>query len=275
MSGECDSPRRRSTCSSCRERTCEQQHGAGPRGGLERRPRRAAAFRRAQPDGSPLPPSAVSTAPTRSPGERERKCSYEGMGFVADLVTRRQALSRFGGGSPAPMGVDDVLYIIDPMRGRPSFTGGDALTHYYGPEQGRQFFTRVTPRYMIRDACMRVLSLPSCAALCICACTRRHERGSREGSRICVSLSPPCGSPSRVASRAERGRVHFTQARWPSAPVCVHSGVGAKRRGRTSERRSERDSTRARERAGGSTRGRERGVLHEVLVQAPPCPFRS
>ena len=76
----------------------------------------AAAFRRAQPDVPPLPPSAVSTAPTRSPGERERKRSYERVGFVADLVTRRQALSQFGGGSPAPMGsqIGFYIYIMDP-----------------------------------------------------------------------------------------------------------------------------------------------------------------
>ena len=87
-----------------------------------------------------------------------------------------------------------------------------------------------------------------------------------------------------AASAAMRERRRLTSegapsSRAPSAVVCtplkpvghrrLSAGVGqgsAKRRGRTSER----DSTQARERAGGSTRGRERGVLHEVLVQAPP-----
>ena len=63
----------------------------------------SSALRHANPDGPPLPPSALSTAPSRTSGERAQALE-EGGGLVAYLVTRRQALVLFGGGSPAPMG---------------------------------------------------------------------------------------------------------------------------------------------------------------------------
>ena len=51
----------------------------------------SSALRHANPDGPPLPPSALSTAPSRTSGERAQALE-EGGGLVAYLVTRRQAL---------------------------------------------------------------------------------------------------------------------------------------------------------------------------------------
>ena len=65
------------------------------------------------------PGSSFAQLPGFSLGMANLIAAYEGekVGFVADLVTRRQALSQFGGGSPAPMGsqIGVYIFIMDPM----------------------------------------------------------------------------------------------------------------------------------------------------------------
>ena len=78
--GACSYPRRRCTCSSCRERPASnstvQARGVVLRGGPG-----SSALRHANPDGPPLPPSALSTAPSRTSGERAQALE-EGWGWL-------------------------------------------------------------------------------------------------------------------------------------------------------------------------------------------------
>ena len=77
----------------------------------------SSALRHANPDGPPLPPSALSTAPSRTSGERAQALE-EGGGLVAYLVTRRQALFLLVWGFSRTDGfLEGCLYIIimDPM----------------------------------------------------------------------------------------------------------------------------------------------------------------
>ena len=71
----------------------------------------SSALRHANPDGPPLPPSALSTAPSRTSGERAQALQG-GVGLVAYLVTRRQALFLLVGVLPHRWVLEGCFYII-------------------------------------------------------------------------------------------------------------------------------------------------------------------
>ena len=81
----------------------------------------------------------------------------------------------------------------------------------------------------------------------------------------CVPGAPSPGASSVVSQRGARAFLERRARPRSLAPVC-----GQERRAHGREAARERQHKRGRERAKGSTRERERGLSHEVLVQAPP-----
>ena len=106
----------------------------------------SSALRHANPDGPPLPPSALSTAPSRTSGERAQALE-EGGGLVAYLVARRQALVLLVGFSRTD-GFSRAVFESSLGAGRHSDGGVppavgfvlEFLHRYYGPDVGRLYY---------------------------------------------------------------------------------------------------------------------------------------
>ena len=113
--GACSYTRRRCRCSSCRERPASnstvQARGVVLRGGPG-----SSALRHANPDGPPLPPSALSTAPSRTSGERAQALE-EGWGWLPIWSRAGRRCFCWWGFSRTDGFLEGCLYIIimDPM----------------------------------------------------------------------------------------------------------------------------------------------------------------
>ena len=100
--GACSYPGRRCTGSSCRERPASnstvQARGVVLRGGPG-----SSALRHANPDGPPLPPSALSTAPSRTSGERAQALE-EGWGWLPIWISAGKRTRGWRGSSRRSVG---------------------------------------------------------------------------------------------------------------------------------------------------------------------------
>ena len=152
--GACSYPRRRCTCSSCRERPASnstvQARGVVLRGGPG-----SSALRHANPDGPPLPPSALSTAPSRTSGERAQALE-EGWGWLPIWISAGKRTRGWRGSSrrwvimSGALVRDPEVAAFESSLGAGRRSGGgvppavgfvlEFLHLYYGPDVGRLCF---------------------------------------------------------------------------------------------------------------------------------------